>query len=128
MRVPSFYLLPKNKGELAQNYTIKTPIEGFSADTGFLYLMSTGLLTIHKGYVWDFGTGAVDTPAVLVASLVHDALCELIAKGELPKSVRKDADKYYKWLLTEAGMSRIRVFWQYYGIRTYVRFIKPWWG
>ena len=41
-------------------------------------LTTSGDLQIEKGYVWDFASGAFDDDSIKEASLVHDALCELI--------------------------------------------------
>ena len=43
-----------------------------------IYLSTTGELTIKAGYGWDGATGAIDTESIMRASLVHDALYELL--------------------------------------------------
>ena len=70
----------------------------------------------------------MDTSAVILASLVHDALTDLIKEGKLSKKARAPSDKEYKRYLKLAGMGWARRQWQYYFIRFYVNFIKPIFG
>ncbi len=119
------YLVCENGGILTKQFSVMTNIKGRFASNGYVMLLQTGQLIIMEDYEWDFGTGAVDTEAVRCASLVHDALCDLIAAGCLPTSVRRAADKEYKKYLELYGMCWPRIQWQYYGIRLYVLLLKP---
>lgn len=64
-------------------------------DSPFLSLSEKGLLTIKKGYSWDGASGpAIDTKNILKASLVHDALYQLMREEVLPQSSREQADSF----------------------------------
>ena len=77
-----------------------------------------GLLVIEAGYAWDGPSGpAIDTPDFMGASLIHDVLYQMIRLGELPESWRKFADEIMWLLCRGAGMSRVRAWWCYYGVR-----------
>lgn len=121
------YDLYKNGGILTEDFITTTRIKGRTCTTDEIHLEPTGELWIREGKEWDFGTGAVDTPAVIMASLVHDILCELIQWGKLPTTLRKKIDKEYLRYLKLGGMPWYRRYWQYYAIRFYVKFVKPWW-
>lgn len=112
--------LDGDKGILTLRFSKQTSITGYHLVTPNVTLLASGMLFIREGYVWDYGTWAIDTPAVIVASLVHDALCDLIAQGELPLQARKDADLFYRKMLKEGGMSWFRRQVQYFSIRGYV--------
>ena len=73
---------------------------------------------LRTGYLWDFGSGpAIDTPDMVYASLAHDAFYELMQKDLLPWDCRKAVDRYFKRLLKQAGMGRLRRQWVYLGVR-----------
>ena len=119
------YINYKDGGMLLARTTIETDIVGWRAETYNIQLNRDGLLILEDGYTWDYGTGAIDTRAVREASLVHDPLCELIEMGLLPTCYRATVDKEYRKQLKLSGMWLPRRLWQYYGIRLYVRLIKP---
>lgn len=56
-----------------------------------------GLLTIKSGYAWNGCTGVYDFSNTIEASLVHDALYQLIQEGV--KIKRKNADKVFYMLM-----------------------------
>lgn len=59
----------------------------------FVFLTLDGLLVIKRGYAWDGASGpAINTKDFIRASLVHDALYQLIREGVLTADDRKDAD------------------------------------
>lgn len=122
------YDLCDNGGILVRGYAVQTNVTGRWAINRYVELTKDGVLRIKKGYKWDFGTGAIDTPAVILASLIHDGLCDLIADTRLPKSYRRKVDKEYKRFLKIGGMGFLRRQWQYYLIRFYVRLLKPIFG
>ena len=128
MREPKYDNIDNDIGILIEDCTYQTSIYGYSVQTVYAKLTPTGRLTMYRPYRWDFGTGAVDTRAVRCASLIHDVLCQLIAEKVLPKKCRRQADKEYRKLLKAFGMHPVRILWQYYFIRFYVRVIKPWTG
>lgn len=81
------------------------PIDGdFSEE--FISLDRDGHLTIKEGYCWDGASGpAKDSPSIMRASLVHDALYQLMREGILLRRNRQRADKILYILCREDGMS-----------------------
>lgn len=78
-----------------------------------------GVMTIYHGYAWDGPSGpAIDTHNFMRGSLIHDALYQLIREKQLPEDVyRIHADEILKRVCIEDGMSKIRAWWVYYGVR-----------
>lgn len=93
------------KYQLYETYAVKTGIEGFSCKTDFLHLFSDGTLVIYKGYAWDGATGVPDFKFMLRASLVHDALYQLIRLGLLPTCMKKKADVLFSAVCKESALS-----------------------
>ena len=96
------------KHQLASAYKVVVPI--FPAEdiaTDFIELDTWGELTVRNAYAWDGPSGPViDTPQNLRASLVHDALYQLMRLGELSaRSQRKNADKVFRDICKEDGVS-----------------------
>jgi hypothetical protein len=118
----------KDGGILTRRFAINTRIIGVHAETHNILLRKSGQLILEDGYTWDYGTGAIDTDAVRSASLIHDALTDLIRLGELSSKHRKAVDKEYRRFLKVYGMWFPRRMWQYHGIRFYVKYIKPFTG
>ncbi len=84
-----------------------------------------------KNVKWNGSNVVIDTKNSMFASLVHDMICDYIevvkhtdkyTKKEL-KQMRLLADKLYRDLCIEDGMSKIRAYCRYIGIRKYV-FLK----
>ena len=87
------------KYQLASAYRIKIKIRPKVDITGdFINLDTQGNLTVKKAYAWDGPSGPVkDTPKNLRASLVHDALYQLMRNDELKtRTHRKAADEEFK--------------------------------
>jgi hypothetical protein len=64
-----------------------------STERGFVHLSGDGCLTIKCFYGWDGASGpTLDTPSTMFASLVHDALYQLLREGKLPPEYREKAD------------------------------------
>lgn len=74
-------------------------------------------LSIQKGYEWDGATGYPDVVQIIRASLVHDALYDLIREGVLNKKHRKKADKLFRKICLEDGMGK----WQAWRVYSAVR-------
>lgn len=86
----------------------------------FIELSPDGKLSIHKGYAWDGPSGpALDTPSGMRASLVHDALYQLMRMGLLPMTWRKQADLELRRIAREDGMSLIRSHYWYLAVRMF---------
>ncbi|GAF77592.1 unnamed protein product [marine sediment metagenome] len=101
-----------------EDFQIQVPIYNYEIDTEFLNLTRKGLLTIRIGYPWDGPSGpAFDTVTFMVASLVHDALYELLRLSLLPQTYRITADKIMRSICLEKGMNKYRAYWVYIGVR-----------
>jgi hypothetical protein len=84
----------------------------------YIVLTSEGFLSISKGYAWDGPSGPVkDTPENMRASLVHDALYQLIRQKILPASLRKAADKVFRKMCVHDGVPQWQAWTWYYGLR-----------
>ena len=112
------------KYQLASAYGIKIEIRP-KADitTGFIDLATQGNLTVKKAYAWDGPSGPVkDTPKNLRASLVHDALYQLMRNDQLKtRTHRKAADEEFKRICKEDGVSSRRASTWYKGLRAFAK-------
>ncbi len=106
------------KYQLAADYVVQLP-EISGRDTGCDYIRLRGPeLTIRDGYAWDGPSGpTIDTKNFMRGSLVHDALYQLIRRYLLPLHFREAADQVLRRLCLEDGMSAIRAWWVYHGVR-----------
>lgn len=126
MQAPRYTLLNgrSNRARLDEDYRFDTGIKGHEARIEYrpdaCQLWPFGTLIVYEGFVWDFGSGpAIDTPDMVIASLAHDALCGLTDRGLVPWSVRKQADKYFRYLLKINGCPWIRRWYAYLAVRFY---------
>lgn len=105
---------------LFERYQISTGIR-IPKPLAYFYLTMTtdGVLTIAADYAWDGPSGpAIDTKNFMRGSLVHDALYQLMRLGALDASVyRKQADELLRQICLQDGMSRLRAWWVYVGVR-----------
>lgn len=84
----------------------------------YLTLDIHGDLYIKKGYAWDGPSGpTIDTPNFMRGSVVHDALYQLIREGYLRHELRRSVDLELKRICREDGMSWLRSWWVYLGVR-----------
>ena len=105
------------KYQLADDYTLVTPVTGYEADTQFLTLRPSGELLIRSGYAWDGPSGPmVDTENTKTPSLVHDAFYQLIRHGLLAGEAKTKADKFFYDMCVDRGMSRIRAGYAFWAI------------
>lgn len=126
--MPQFRFRGSSYAELTEDYQCQTPIKGEVAAIPHVLLASDGLLLVSKGFHWDFGSGpALNTPAMIYASLTHDCLYLLMQEGELPWHWRKAADQLFYQHLLHAGMNTVRARWCYWGVR-YGYPIWSWWS
>ncbi len=108
------------KYQLASDYSIKTSIRPKKpVDGKFIKLDKTGHLTVVEGYAWDGPSGPViDTKENLRASLVHDALYQLMRNRHLTAKAHKDkADKLFKKICIEDGVRRATAHIYYLGLK-----------
>ncbi len=123
----SYNQLPVSyKYQLQQDYEIKITLKPVNdivtSPNPFVSLSKEGVLIIKSGYAWDGPSGPTsDTPEFMRASLIHDALYQLMRDGYLNKnsSNRRKADKILKMICIEDGMSRIGAGFIYSAIRVF---------
>ena len=85
-----------------------------------LRLDTSGELYVLAGYAWDGPSGpAFDTPSFMRASLVHDALYQLMRERHLPLSWRDEADEEMRLVCLEDGMWKLRAAWCYRAVRSF---------
>jgi len=77
-------------------------------ELGCVGLYSDGLLHISTGYEWNGANVIKDTDSVMRASLGHDAFCELVSAGLIPKSEMKKINDNFMNDCQEDGASKIR--------------------
>lgn len=91
-----------------------------SIRTGDWVSIAGNSLLVSDGYAWDGASGpALDTKNIIRASLVHDALYQLMREGALPTSFRKAADNELYHICREDGMWWIRAQWIYWTVRLF---------
>ena len=101
----------KYKHQLESEYKIKISIQPRTEiTTDFIDLDTVGNLLVKETYAWDGPSGPVkDTPKNLRASLVHDALYQLMRHEELnARTHRKAADEEFKRICKDDGVSSRR--------------------
>ena len=113
------------KYQLAEGYAISISIKPKSnIKTDFINLDTDGNLMVKKGYAWDGPSGPVkDTDENMRASLVHDALYQLMRNDKLKsRTHRKAADQEFKDICKADGVSNLRASIYYKVLR---KFGKP---
>lgn len=104
-----------------QHATGITPVAGMPGNR-FVGMTPDGMLTIAAGYAWDGASGpAIDTHTIMRASLVHDALYQLIKIGALRIEDRAAADRLLREICLQDGMLPIRAAWVYAAVRLFGR-------
>jgi len=95
------------KYQLATDYRAEISIRPpEDIDTQFISLDTQGNLVVKSGYAWDGTSGPVlDTDNNLRASLVHDALYQLMRMRKISAKQNKDrADKLFRKMCKEDGV------------------------
>lgn len=113
------------KYQLADAYKQKISIKPkHNIDTEFISLDTEGNLLVKNGYAWDGPSGPViDTEENMRASLVHDALYQLMRHKELSsRTHRKAADQLFKDMCKKDGVSNLQASVYYKALR---KFGKP---
>lgn len=91
-----------------------------SIGNGYVWLGIDGVLNISKDYAWDGPSGpTIDTPDFMRASLVHDALYQLMDEGYLSKEFRKQADDLFFKILREDKMPWFRAAYSWLAVRLF---------
>lgn len=111
------------KYQLAETYAHKLPADiakdAYNFNGDFLSLRD-GYLVISNGYAWDGPSGpTIDTKTFMRGSLVHDALYQLMRLGAIPRRHKDSADKELQGICTEDGMSSIRAWLVYRGVKRF---------
>lgn len=106
---PFVYYVEGVKYQTTEDFIARVSIRGKRVERGFIFLFPNGDLVIQKGYAWDGASGpTIDGPESMRASLVHDALYDLIGSGHLSLEDRDEADADLHKLLIEDGMNPLR--------------------
>ena len=94
------------KYELADNYrTVVRILPEADIHSEYITLNRAGVLSIGTAYAWDGPSGPThDDAQGMLASLVHDALYQLMRERILPHTWRKMADKELVLIAKECGM------------------------
>ena len=83
-----------------------------------LVWLTEGVLTLRQGYAWNGASGpTIDTETNMRASLVHDALYQLLRRGELRAELRRNADRVFRDICLEDGMASVRAALDFRGLR-----------
>lgn len=110
------------KYRLVEEEAFSTGLEGlYQIDTEYVALNWGGRLWMKKGYAWDGSSVVRDTKTCMKASLVHDALYQLMREGLLDRKLRKYADQLYRDLCIQRGMWKVRAGWRYTAIRMFAK-------
>jgi len=120
-----------HQGMLIEPFRFKTRVTGHNVYLTAAELRADGTLFCYVGCRWDFGTGAVDTVAMIISSLQHDVMCRMINDGHLPKSLQSEVDKDFRKALRYWTVGQtLEYYWsgaRYRAVRTYSK-IKEWWS
>jgi hypothetical protein len=110
------------KYQLQEGYSLDVSIRPAAAvGNDYIALDPQGALRIAKGYAWDGPSGpTLDTANFMRASLAHDALYQLMREGLLDHNLHREAaDRILQSLCREDGMSALRAWWVYQGVRLF---------
>lgn len=108
------------KYQLRETYSTQLAIRpSKTIVTQWMMLDASGLLTVLAGYAWDGPSGpTVDTADSMRASLVHDALYQLMREKHLDHAAyRKQADQELLRICLEDGMLGLRARAWYFFVR-----------
>jgi hypothetical protein len=108
------------KYQLENDFVITVSISGWNLKTPFIQLDPNGTLLIKKGYAWDGPSGpAIDTKDFMRGALVHDAIYQLMRDWGLDRNLRSIADRIMRDICILDGMSKIRAYYTYLGVRAF---------
>jgi len=110
------------KYKTTEVYSVDTPIKpnDYIKNSNYVKLNPRGRLVISKGYAWDGASGpAIDTDTIMRASLIHDALYQLIRSGDLDKKYRHAVDELLRDICLEDGMHVFRATYVFWAVRLF---------
>lgn len=91
----------------------------FTAMNAYIEVKPTGII-IKDGYAWDGPSGpVVDTPKKMRASLVHDALYQLIREGLVDPEHKDFADRLFMSMCIEDGLATWRAYLYYKALKAF---------
>lgn len=85
--------------------------------TQFVTLLTCGVLLIDVGYAWNGANVVVDRRTNMRASLIHDALVQLIQDGKLDQKHKRDVDEEYYGVCRDDGMWLIPAWVEFGGVQ-----------
>jgi len=110
------------KYQLKQDYSVKIEvIPPVPVGNDYIALDAAGNLSLKSGYAWDGPSGpTIDTKNFMRGSLVHDALYQLMRENRLDHlTYREPADRTLQAICKEDGMSSLRAWGVYHGVRLF---------
>ena len=108
------------KYQLVEPYVVQTNVKPATHTVrgDFIILATNGILIVNKGYAWDGPSGpTIDSKNFMRGSLVHDVLYQLMREKLLDVGWRETADSELRRICVEDGMSWLRSWWVYKGVR-----------
>ncbi len=117
-----YQLLAEYRRELERRF------ESEPGGNTYVRLGTDGVLVIAPHYAWDGPSGPVpDTHRNLEASLVHDALYQLMREGYLDAALHRDwSDRLFAEMCRDRGVWRPVARLYYWGLRWFGgRFARP---
>lgn len=124
INVARYRNLKNYKYQLVSDYVIAIGIKpDNNIRTQFIDLDTQGMLTIKNGYAWDGPSGlAIDTRSFMRASLIHDALYQLMRGEYLDCDIhQKYADDLLRAICLEDGMGKLRAWFNCMMVRAFGR-------
>lgn len=116
LKTPRYEVLPdedERRYRITEQFSFMTPITGRYTSIANVLLTPDGTLFVFPGYRYDLGTYALDTPAMVVASLGHDALIDLMDFGDLDPKWRAEADRFFHSLLHQYSDGPVERSWSW---------------
>ena len=110
------------KYQLKRGYRVQITLRPAQPiDTEYIKLDAAGNLSLKEGYAWDGPSGpTIDTLDFMRGSLIHDALYQLMRDNLLDHdNYREAADMTLRAICREDGMSALRAWWVYHGVRLF---------
>lgn len=94
------------KYQLAEDYTVKTPVTGCRVVNDYFTLDPDGTMTAFRGYAWDGASGpTLDTKSSIVPSMVHDVFCQCMRAGWVSYDQWQDTiNDFFRQQCIECGM------------------------
>ena len=103
-----------------EDYYRRCPIPaGMTCSNGWFDLRESQVV-VFKDYAWDGPSGMTfDTPNSMEGSLIHDVFYQAIQDGYILYKYRKISDRIFRDVLKDDGMSFIRRWYWFIGLRLF---------